>query len=47
MKELWPFWMVGSDSSTIKNDVALDGFMLLTGPNMAGGAAAAQNCKGA
>ncbi|WIA17178.1 hypothetical protein OEZ85_014061 [Tetradesmus obliquus] len=36
LKELWPFWMVGSDSSTIKNDVALDGFMLLTGPNMAG-----------
>uniref|UniRef100_A0A383W7S3 DNA mismatch repair proteins mutS family domain-containing protein n=1 Tax=Tetradesmus obliquus TaxID=3088 RepID=A0A383W7S3_TETOB len=36
LKGLWPFWMVGSDSSTIKNDVALDGFMLLTGPNMAG-----------
>jgi hypothetical protein len=36
LKGLWPFWMVGSDSSTVKNDVALDGFMLLTGPNMAG-----------
>jgi hypothetical protein len=37
VKDLWPFWMVGGDSSTIKNDVQLDGFMLLTGPNMAGG----------
>jgi hypothetical protein len=39
LKGLWPFWMVGADSSTIKNDVELDGFMLLTGPNMAGRAA--------
>jgi hypothetical protein len=36
LKDMWPFWMVGGDSSTIKNDVTLDGFMLLTGPNMAG-----------
>jgi hypothetical protein len=36
LKEFWPFWMVGGDNSTIKNDVTLDGFILLTGPNMAG-----------
>jgi hypothetical protein len=28
--------MVGAHSNTIKNDMTLDGFMLLTGPNMAG-----------
>jgi hypothetical protein len=46
LQGLWPFWMVGSDSSTVKNDVALDGFMLLTGPNMAGEQAHMQACSG-
>jgi hypothetical protein len=33
---LWPYWMSGSDLATVKNDVGLEGFMLLTGPNLAG-----------
>lgn len=36
LRGLWPYWMSGGDVSTVKNDVGLDGFMLLTGPNMAG-----------
>lgn len=36
LRGLWPYWMSGSDVGTVKNDVQLDGFMLLTGPNMAG-----------
>jgi DNA mismatch repair ATPase MutS len=28
--------MSGSDPATVKNDVTLDGMLLLTGPNMAG-----------
>lgn len=36
LSQLWPYWMSGSDPATVKNDVELSGFMLLTGPNMAG-----------
>jgi hypothetical protein len=36
VRGLWPYWMPGSQPSTVKNDVALQGMMLLTGPNMAG-----------
>jgi hypothetical protein len=36
LRGLWPYWMSGSDVATVKNDVGLGGFMLLTGPNMAG-----------
>jgi hypothetical protein len=36
LRGLWPYWMSGGDVSTVTNDVGLDGFMLLTGPNMAG-----------
>jgi hypothetical protein len=36
LRGVWPYWMSGADPVTVKNDVHLDGFMLLTGPNMAG-----------
>lgn len=36
LRGLWPYWMPGRDAGTVKNDARLDGFMLLTGPNMAG-----------
>lgn len=34
---LWPYWLSGNSPDTVKNDVELQGFMLLTGPNTAGG----------
>jgi len=40
LRGLWPYWMEGSSAGTVENDVVLDGFMLLTGPNMAGECAA-------
>jgi hypothetical protein len=36
LQGLWPYWMSGGDVGNVKNNVGLDGFMLLTGPNMAG-----------
>jgi hypothetical protein len=36
LRGLWPYWVSGGDVGTVRNDVGLDGFMLLTGPNMAG-----------
>lgn len=36
LRQLWPFWLSGSDSSTVKNDICGNTMMLLTGPNMAG-----------
>jgi hypothetical protein len=36
LRGLWPYWMSGGDIGAVRNDVGLDGFMLLTGPNMAG-----------
>lgn len=38
---LWPYWLSGNSPDTVKNDVELQGFMLLTGPNTAGGQRAA------
>eukprot|EP00775_Hariotina_reticulata_P013292 gene13292-13422_t len=36
LRGVWPYWMSCKASSTVSNDVTLQGFMLLTGPNMAG-----------
>jgi hypothetical protein len=36
LRQLWPYWMSGSDTSTVKNDISGNTMMLLTGPNMAG-----------
>jgi hypothetical protein len=36
LRQLWPYWLSGSDSSTVKNDICGNTMMLLTGPNMAG-----------
>ena len=36
LSQLWPNWMSGSSPNTVKNDVEMRGFTILTGPNMAG-----------
>lgn len=37
LKDLHPYWMSClQGSGTVRNDVTLDGMMMLTGPNMAG-----------
>jgi hypothetical protein len=36
LHKLWPYWMQRNDDTTVTNDVTLNGFVLLTGPNMAG-----------
>lgn len=39
VKGLWPYWLEGSNTETVRNTFDLDGMVLLTGPNMAGGLA--------
>lgn len=34
---LWPYWLEGSNTETVKNTFDLEGMILLTGPNMTGG----------
>ena len=42
----WPYWMDGRQADTVRNELALGGMALLTGPNMAGKSTVLRRCVG-